>query len=23
VNEVKLDTTPDGSSQAIVIVDHG
>ena len=23
VNEVKLDTKPDGSSQAIVIVDHG
>ena len=23
VNEVKLDTKPDGSSQAIIIVDHG
>ena len=23
VNEIKLDTKPDGSSQAIIIVDHG
>ena len=23
MNEVKLDTKPDGSSQAIIIVDHG